>query len=221
MAGEGLLEEIPLPYGPPERPSLRPFPSLAPPVERVPGKRRRRREAQLEFLLKLGAATEEDDLYHVSHDTKHLIEDESKLRAFLNGANLPPRKAPPQTFRGPPHLREANRGWLRVERKLRTWLRRFRYGLDDVDGLLKQWIAADDDGVPVDVPVVEPMVPGIASRAPILRVPTCVVDKRLVSALGQFYGCKIIQQKDTDFVVLKRPNTHQRLKYGATIHDIL
>jgi len=221
-----------------------------PRVPRLPGKRRQRRREMFECLAaqaaKVGAPgncdSSDDDDDAVDPRTfrahsKRLIDDPEALRAFLNGATLRAKDGREPVAiprRGPPRLREATRGWLRVERRLRPGLRRGAR-LDEpavrgLERLVLEWLAA---GAATEMAtdalggaaareatvVPEPTVPGVASAALVLRVPTCVVDARLIRALAQFHGCP--NACEAPCVVLKRPRPEHRLRHGASVYDVL
>mmetsp|Transcript_11767 Transcript_11767/g.35295 ORF Transcript_11767/g.35295 Transcript_11767/m.35295 type:complete len:231 (+) Transcript_11767:269-961(+) len=227
---EFMLQALPLPRGegnnPKEESVERPRAAERPErprAERKPGKRRTRRAAQLEYLLSVArdAEDEEEEVSYpnASDDAARLIENDELLRKWLNGSQGRkhfPKKSP--SVRGPPRLCEARRGWLRVERKLRPWVRRLYLSEDrvvyDVEALVSRWIDAEDDQRVLEFP-------GVASRAPILRVPTCVVDAHVVHAIAQFHGCRVLPASLPDFVVLRRPQPHHRLNHNASIRDVL
>ena len=206
-----MLEAIPLPHHDHHPDEIPQPPPERPRVEKIPGKRRMRRRMQLEYLLSLEKDVEEDVVYHRSQP---LLESEELLRAYLNGAH---RKTKPKSAlpKGPPRMREAVRGWLRIERRLRIWIRKADADLvHHVDSLVRQWIASDADSV------LEPMVPGVVSPSTILRIPTCVVDPAVVKAIAQFYAARLIQSDDT-FIVLRRPQPHHRLLHEANLFDVI
>eukprot|EP00635_Sarcinochrysidales_sp_CCMP3193_P007980 CAMPEP_0118904560 /NCGR_PEP_ID=MMETSP1166-20130328/8973_1 /TAXON_ID=1104430 /ORGANISM="Chrysoreinhardia sp, Strain CCMP3193" /LENGTH=224 /DNA_ID=CAMNT_0006843817 /DNA_START=183 /DNA_END=857 /DNA_ORIENTATION=- len=220
------MDALPLPPAPSVAPRVVSSPPVTPTrVERVPGKRRLRRKAQLEYLLSLERPVVSDDaedlLYRSNDASKQLIENEDLLRKFLNGATLrtqPPRGPPRQGQFGRPA--EARRGWLRVERKLRPCLKKAKTRdlLGHVDSLISRWIAnADTDEVNE---VFEPTVPCVASRSSVLRIPTCVVEPQIAKGLAQFYGSRVLKE-EKDFIVLRRPNPRHRLQHDATIYDVL
>lgn len=189
------------------------------PRVKVLGKRRQRRREQQLVLQRLLENVDEDDvveppLSQLTDYAKRMIDDEEALNRFLNGARAPVSPSincERRDRRLCPRDREARRGWLRVERCLRSWLRRHaKHNFDSVavvETIIDGWLQSDGDTA--------------SAPAHALRIPAAVVDRRIVHALAQFHGCQS-RADPSDFVVLSRPrNDDALLRHGAGVRDAL
>lgn len=189
--------------------------SAPPPRPKKLGKRRQRRHEQEVFLEQLLEDLGESDGDEVPA-AKHLLDDEVLLGRFLSGARLrlpQPRRSSSRNLS--PRAREAKRGWLRVARCERTWLRRYARthlnAIEAVEDLLTSWLVADDflDDAP------------LTARASVLRVPADVLDPRLVLLLAQFHGC-LAKRAYPDTVIVRRPDDDATLlRHGSRIGDVV
>lgn len=170
--------------------------------------RRREQQLQLERILEELESDEEDEQTPSRDYAKRLIDDSEALGRFLNGAR--PSQLPRRS-RASKRLcerdREAKRGWLRIERCLRCWLR--RYAQRDLEAVAAaEALLSDLLGAAEDPP---------AAEAAFLRLPIAVVETRLVMSIAQFHGCSA-RVDDADFLVLQR---RAPLSHGATVSDAL
>lgn len=178
------------------------------------GRRRQRRHEQEAFLVQLLEDLDGSDGDDVPA-AKHLLDDEVLLGRFLSGARLRPPQPRGSVRNLSPRAREAKRGWLRVARCERTWLRRYArthlHAIEAVEDLLTSWLVADDflDDAP------------LTAKASVLRVPADVLEPRLVTLLAQFHGCWA-KRAYPDAVVVRRPDDDAALlRHGCTISDAL
>lgn len=175
------------------------------------GKRRQRRLEQQQFFSRIMEEDEEDDdedvHRHHSDYAKRMIDDDVALGRFLNGASLVVlRGRPNKNFRGTGREREARRGWLRMERGMRAWLRRYSRrdfaSVATIETVVLEWISRNDSHV-------------------VLRLPTTMVlDRRIAHSVAQFHGCTSHTEANDECVSLSL-NRHALLRHDARIADAL
>mmetsp|Transcript_18319 Transcript_18319/g.23841 ORF Transcript_18319/g.23841 Transcript_18319/m.23841 type:complete len:235 (-) Transcript_18319:805-1509(-) len=205
-------------------------PSPASTRVREPGKRRARRKAQLDYILREFSTSNDNEdsgtsssYYEPREDFKNLIQNEEMLRKFLNGG-LPLKNrrcliSHRRRQRGPPRFLQAQARWLQLERGLRSWFRRYALRNPDLIEQLEQSITSWIDNE------------NQFNNEPLAFALQDAPDRRLIYTLAKFHGCQL--SVDHDFLILARPrlpNTdtitregllHQHHQNNLSVFDII